>query len=199
MKNISKGFIALVLCFTMFTVACTVDQVLSDIDVAIQIAASLAPAVGTVAPADGAIISVFSKLASSGVNEIKAAYDAWHNANTASNLVRLQATVKEVNGNLTAELATAKISDPKTVTAVTNWCNLLYATLNAVAAALPQPQGAVAARSMSKPTELPTPESLQARWSIEVCKGDAKCSGLVKVHHKTEKASGIRGFFRIGK
>lgn len=193
-RPIAIRVLALLLCFgfVISETACTVDQVLSDIDVAIQIAASLAPAVGTVAPADGALITVFSTLASGGMKDIQSAYDAWSKSGSTSDLQKAQAVIAEVKGNLSHELQTAHISDPKTVTAVTNWCNLLYSSLTAVEAAFPQSaQAGVQAHAASAP--IPTPESLQARWVSEVCSGDAKCSKLVKVHHVHAKAHG--GFF----
>jgi hypothetical protein len=192
-RNLATRVLALLLCFgfVVSETACTVDQVLSDIDVAIQIAASLAPAVGTVSPADGAIITVFSSLASGGLKDIQAAYDAWNKSGTTSDLQKAQALVAEVKANLANELQTAHISDPKTVTAVTNWCNLLYSSLNAVEAALPALQsGQAAVRARAAVAPIPTPESIQARWTTEVCAGDAKCSNLVKVHHIHQKAQG---------
>jgi len=174
----------------MFLSACTVDQVLSDIDLALQIAASLAPAVGTLSPADAAIITTFTTLGHGGIVEIENARAAWIASGTASDLAKLQAVIAEVKANLANELATAHISDPKTVTTVTNWVNLLVSAITAIAVALPQVNTSAELARVATVT-IPTPEELQARWTTEVCQGDSKCSSLVKVHHKRAKGRGF--------
>ncbi len=170
----------MVLCLIISTTACTTDQALADADVLVQIAGSLGVAVGAVSPADAAIVAVFSTLATGGVSDITAAVKAWQSQGSQSNLTKLQSTIAEVQSNLSSELQHAKITDPNTQAVVTKWVALLNSGIAALVAGIPALQAANAAAA-----EVPTPESLQARWASEVCANNRKCANHVKVHRKT--------------
>jgi hypothetical protein len=166
-------------------VACTVDQVLADIEVVVQIAASIVPAVGAISPADAAVVQKLSNDATAGVKAIQAAYDTYKASGAATDLTKLQAAINSIQTNLPQELAAAHISDPKTVATVTNWCNLIYSTINAIVVAIPSlnpvPVAAVSAKSAKIPVAFPTAKVIAARWNSEVCQGDEACGKLVKV------------------
>lgn len=187
--TLGRSALALTLACTMVLCACTVDQVLSDIDVALEIAQNLAPAVGTVLPADGLIVAGLSAIAIKGVTAIQKTYDDAQagkasSGNLASSIQAIAASIKD---NLAADLAAAHISDPALLVKINNWCNLLYSMLNALLAKL---GGTVAAKFDSTATIM-TPETLQARWQAEVCNGDAKCGRLVKVKHARKHSGGF--------
>lgn len=179
--SLGRAALALTLACTMVLCSCTVDQVLSDIDVALEIAQNLAPAVGTVLPADGLIIAGLSGIAIKGVTAIKKTYDDAQAGKppTGGLAATIQSIATSLKQNLAADLAAAHVSNPDLLTKITNWCNLLYSMLTALLAKL---SGAVSARFDTSAAVM-TPETLQARWQTEVCQGDAKCGSLVKVKH----------------
>src|SRR5579864_2991104 len=78
---------------TMPTTACTVDQVLADINVAVQIAGQIGQAVGAVSPADALLIAGIQGVASAGLNAIKNAYDTYHASGAVTDLQKLQAAL----------------------------------------------------------------------------------------------------------
>lgn len=183
------SLIALLCCSMMLTTACTVDQVLSSIDVALQTAAQLTTAVGAVSPADAALITLLTGLATNGVNAIQTAYDTYEKNKTASNLQNILVAAQTLQTDLPSLLSASHITDPTTVQKVTAWVNLMVACaqgiINEVQALSPTP--APAAVSMSRTAIALTPEAIQAAWQSQVCNGDAACGALVKVHHKHAK------------
>lgn len=179
--TLGRAALALTLACTMILCACSVDQVLSDIDVALEVAQNLAPAVGAVSVADGLIVAGLSGMAIKGVTAIQKTYDDYEAGKpmTGSLVANIQAAANALKDNLASDLSAAHVSDPALLTKINNWCNLLYSMLNALLARL---SGNVAAVFASSATIM-TPETLQARWQTEVCGGDAKCGKLVKVKH----------------
>lgn len=184
MKKISTVSIALVLCLSL--VACTVDQVLADINVGLQIAGALGPAIALVSPPDAAAVGGLVTLATNGLNVIKTDYDQWKASGAQTDLEKLQAAINTINGNLSSELNAAHIVSPKAVATVTAWDKILSSTFGAILALLPQFQAASTVRAKAavaaKASVTLTPEGLQARWSAEVCQGEAKCAKLVAYH-----------------
>ena len=177
------------LCFSMMTTtACTVDQVLSSIDVALQTAAQLSTAVGAVSPADAALITLMTGLATNGINAIQTAYDAYEKSKTASNLQNVLVAAQTLQTQLPSLLAASHISDPTTVQKVTAWVNLMVscaeAIVSEVQALSPTTTVSPTAAPMARASYTLTAESIQARWQSDVCKGDGRCGALVKVHHK---------------
>ncbi len=172
------------LLFSLVTMtACSVDSILTDIDVVLQTANSLSVALGAISPADALIVASLTSLAEKGVNAIKTAYDDYEANKTANKLQDVLAAAQAVQTNLPAELAAAKISDPTTVTKVTAWVNLVTDTTQAIVSTV---QGTTTTVSATRTTHglvmaMPTPESLQARWQSQVCYGDVNCGALVKV------------------
>jgi hypothetical protein len=168
-------------------VACTVDQVLADINVGIQIAGALAPAVTLVSPPDAAICGTLMTIATTGLGIIKTDYDQWKASGAQTDLQKLQGALTVLNSNLTAELNAAHIYSPAARTTVTNWVAVITSTTGAIAALLPEFQaaGTVTAKAavIAKAPVSLTPDGIRARWVAEVCKGETKCSNLVKVHN----------------
>lgn len=166
----------------MFT-ACTqaqVDTILSDADLILQTADSLGSAIGAVSPADAVALSLLTGVAITGVNAIKTAYDAYEANKTASNLENVVAAAKAIQTNLPQELAALHIVSTNAVTKATAWVTLVTDTAAAIVSQLTGLMTASAARA----GVLPTPESLQARWTSDVCSGDVACGALIHVHHK---------------
>jgi hypothetical protein len=185
-----KIVIALVLCVCLVTAACSVDQVLTDINLLIQTAGSIGTAIGVVAPADAAIVAGLTAVASKGLSAIQADYDTYKQSQAQSDLAKLDAAIAAVQTNLPAELAAAHVYSPAAQAKCAAWVNLTVTTLQAVSELLPelqtagtvQAKAAVVARAAAKPNL--APETIQARWSKEVCQGDAKCSKLVGSHSR---------------
>jgi hypothetical protein len=192
-KKLALSALVLVLCLSL--AACTVDQVLSDIDLLLQTAAQIGTAVGAVSPADGAIITALSAIATKGITTLQKTYDSYKASGATTDLAKVRAAANALNSNLAAELAAAHISDPATLAKVTAWCTLIYTTTNLVLNALPQatasaeqPSGAMSMFGGSPKRapiviQIPTPEQLQAQWETQVCKSDQKCGKLVKARH----------------
>jgi hypothetical protein len=176
------GMIALLCVSMIFTVACSVDQVLESIDVALQTAANLSTAIGAVSPADAAALTILTGIGATGINAIKNAYDAYEKSKTASNLQNVVVAAQTIQSNLPAELAALRITSPQAVTKATAWVNLVSDTAAAVVTAVGATTGTAA-----KAAATLTPQALQARWQSEVCSGDTVCGGLVKVHTKHGK------------
>jgi len=172
------------------TAACSVDQVLTDINLLIQTAGSIGTAIGVVAPADAAIVAGLTAVASKGLSAIQADYDTYKQSQAQSDLAKLDAAIAAVQTNLPAELAAAHVYSPAAQAKCAAWVNLTVTTLQAVSELLPelqtagtvQAKAAVVARAAAKPNL--APETIQARWSKEVCQGDAKCSKLVGSHSR---------------
>jgi hypothetical protein len=181
-KN-TRTFLALALCLSL--VACTVDQVLSDIDVVIQIAGNIGVAVGGVSAPDAAIIATFTSIATDGIGAIQTAYNSYKASNASTDLQKLQAAIGAVQQNLAQELAAAHVSDPATQQKVSAWVALINSSVAAIAAALPQLQSnGIQAHNSTVQPAMPLPETIQSRWVHEVCQDNAKCGKKVKVHHR---------------
>jgi len=180
-----KKAVVLVLCCTLFLVACTVDQVLTDVNLLIQTAGSIGTAIGAVSPADAAIVAGLSALASKGLSAIQAAYDTYKKTQATTDLEKLQAAIQSVQTNLPAELAAAHVYSPAAQAKCAAWVNLTVTTLTAVTELIPALQAAqtasakaaVAHQAAAKPNLAPA--TIEARWAKEVCQGDTKCAGLI--------------------
>lgn len=185
------ALLATALCLS--TVACTpaqVDTVLSDIDLVLQTANSLEAAIGSVSPADAAALSLLTGLAIKGIGVIQTDYNAYEASKTASNLQNVVVAAQTLQANLPTELSALHIVSSNAVTKATNWVNLVVSAAAAVVTAVTEVTGtpgvatAATARTTHGFVVSVTPESLQARWTAEVCSGDTACGALVKVNHK---------------
>lgn len=174
-RSLATGLICALLAVTM---ACTVDQVLADIDLVIQMTASITTAIGAVSPADAAAIEVAVNIASTGLAAVQTAYDTYKASGATTDLAKVQAAISAVKTNLAQELAALHITDPAATQKVTAWVNLVTVTLNAVLGLLPQLAGASASQYK---VEVISPKALQSRWVSEVCNGDVACGKLVRV------------------
>jgi hypothetical protein len=175
-------FTAVLLICTVFTFACTVDQVLADINLCLQTAASLETALGVISPADSAALQVITGLATAGLNVIQKDYDTWKASGSTSDLQKLVAACQSLQTNLPQNLAAAHISDPTVVQKTTAWVNLVTTTVGAMAAAWPQVNAASTKSRMAKAAaSLPSPSALHDQWLKNVCLGDTSCGNLVKV------------------
>lgn len=179
---LSQSALVAVLAASLVTMtACTTDQVLSDIDVALQTAASLETALGAVSPADAAILQLLTGIATTGLNVIQTDYDEWSKNPGTTTLQKIQNAIAVLRSNLAAEFSALHISDPNVVQRVTAWVNLLTSILGAILSAV---GGGVTTPAMTRvDLVLPSPELLAARWQSEVCSGDQACGALVKARH----------------
>lgn len=177
-RSLAAGLICLML---TITIACTVDQVLADIDLVIQMTASITTAVGAVSPVDAAAIQVAVNIATTGLAAVQMAYDTYKASGATTDLTKLQAAIAAVKTNLAQELAALHITDSVATQKVTAWVNLVTVTLNAVLGLLPQL--GVTAISAQYKVEVISPKVLRARWVSDVCRGDAICGNLVKVRN----------------
>jgi hypothetical protein len=181
-QKFSKQILATLLIYplTLALMGCSVDTVLSDIDLALQTAASLETAIGAVSPADSAALQLLTGIATAGLNAIQKDYDTYEASKSAGDLQKVEAAANALQVNLPQELAAAHITSTTAVTKATAWVNLVVLATNAVLNEV----GAVSAVSAHTVTTIPTPEALQAKWQSEVCSGDTACGNLVKVHKK---------------
>jgi len=171
-----RSIIALALCLTL--IACTTDQVLADLNLLIQIAGAIIPAVSNLSPADAAFASKISGIASTGLAVIEADYNAFKSAGGTTALQKVENDVSVLKANLNSELAAAHVSNPATVLKITNWVNLITTTLDAILAAFPSATNKAAkVRLVAK---VPSHSEIKAMWQVTVCAGDANCFALVK-------------------
>lgn len=175
------------LCISMLSMsACSVDQILSDIDIALQASESIALAIGTVSTADATEIQNIADIGISGLKVIQTAYSAYEANKTTDTLQNLELALTQVQANLKDALAVAKIKNVDAIAKITAWVAFVTTTLNIIAKAVGKaksnPNNKVAMVDLA--ASVPTPESLHTRWLNEVCKGDQHCGKLVKIHHK---------------
>jgi hypothetical protein len=180
----AKQCLAILLIYplTLAMLACSTDEILSSIDVALQTAQGLEAAIGAVSPADAAALGLLTGLGIQGITAIKTAYDDYEKNKTASALQNVVAAAQAVQTNLPQELAALKIASTDAVQKATAWVNLMGDCAVGVITAV---KGTSSLKKGTRTlTYSLTPESIQAQWASNVCKGDAACTALVKVHHK---------------
>lgn len=179
-----KASIVMALALCVALVACTVDQVLSDINICIQTAATLETAIGAVSPADAAILTSLTSIATAGLNAIEQDYNTWKASGATSDLAKLNAACQSLQTNLSQNLAAAHISDPVAVQKATAWVGLITSTVGAMTALWPQVSGLSDKRTIARigAAKLPSAKELQYQWQTQVCMGSVPCGKLVKAH-----------------
>ena len=178
------GLIAL-LCVSMSVMtACSVDAILTDIDVVLQTADNLETAIGAVSPADGAALQLLTGVAIAGITEVKKVYDQYEASKTPSNLQNVVVAAQAIQTNLPQELAAIHIADQNAVTKATAWVSLVTDAVAGIISTIQGTKAMATASTHGIVMAMPTPESLQARWQSGVCSGDVACGNLVKVHNK---------------
>lgn len=200
MRKVLLGVVALLLCFSL--VACSVDEVLTDVDLALQMTASLETAIGNVSAQDGAALSRMVAIATTGLTAIQKTYDDYVSSGAQTDLDKVQAMARVLQSNLQNELDAAHITNPATVQKVQAWVGLVSVALQAVLQLSKQvsdnrssfercaPDGrfsdcmggamSFAPLSAGSVISVPSAALLKARWEKEVCHGDKKCGKLVK-------------------
>lgn len=161
MKVAAKS-LAILLILAM--VACTTDQILADLNLALQIALEIVPTVMAISPTDASAIQKVSQAASTGLQAVTSAYSAYRKSQSNGDLAALEVALDNFKGNLNQVIAAAQIKDPKSVAKVTAWANLIYSVTDAILAAIPQAK-ATGVRKMSAHVPLPKPEDLKAKWA----------------------------------
>lgn len=172
-----------VLLVLSITLACSVDQILADIDFALRTADALSAAVGNVSTSDAAAISRVTAIGSNGLSAVRAAYQTYKSTGASGDWQKLQAASNAVKVNLNQELAAAQISNPKVVDKVTRWVSFIVAAVDDIV-------GAVVTKTTATPGQikaevkssksLPTRKELKRRWDTGVCQGDTVCAALAK-------------------
>jgi hypothetical protein len=177
-----KICICFLLVFSLMTTSCSTDQVLADLNLALQIAVQIIPAVTAISPSDGAAIQRVSTIATNALQVIEEDYKAFESSKSSGALAKLQADLDVVKGNLNAEIAALRIIDPANVVKVRNWANLIYSVTDAILSAVEGTGGATPSKKTMKMSlkPLPTPRMLKASWAMTVCDGEAACSALVR-------------------
>jgi predicted Fe-S protein YdhL (DUF1289 family) len=177
-------------------VACSTDQVLTDIDLGLQTANVICLSLGDVSADDSQACGALAGMASTGLASIQATYDTYKKSGAQSDLDKLRAAIAALQINLPQELGAAHIVSQRARDRVTAWVKLTASTLNAVLDLLPQLQGQtiqgqanaraqrLVLQKNAKATYALTPEVIETRWSKEVCNGDTKCSQLVKAKNQ---------------
>lgn len=200
MRKVFSAFAACLLCFSL--VACSVDEVLTDVDLALQMTASLETAIGNVSAQDGAALSRMVAIATTGLTAIQKTYDDYVSSGAQTDLDKVQAMARVLQSNLQNELDAAHITNPATVQKVQAWVGLVSVALQAVLQLSKQVSdnrssfercapdgrfsdcmgGAMSFAAISPGTVISVPSAalLKARWEKEVCHGDKKCGKLVK-------------------
>jgi hypothetical protein len=189
MKKVLGSMVTTVVLLSM--VACSVDQILTDLDLVIQTASVICESIGAVSPADSMACAALAGVATTGVNLIKSDYDAWKKSGAQTDLQKLQAAMTTFQANLPQELAAAHIESPVAQQKVTAWANLVVTTVNAVASLLPQLQTGDSAKAQrtsmqarATASNLLLPETIRTRWVAEVCQGDQTCAKRVHIRKK---------------
>jgi uncharacterized protein YukE len=142
------------------------DQVLTNIDLGIQLASSLTPALAAVSPADAAIASELEAAMQGGMTVIKQDADAVQSAGNVSLLAKIKAVADSTKANLQGQLSASHVSDQKLLPQITAWVNLCVSILDAIPANL----------NPHADMTMPTAESFKARYDAEVCNGDGDCT-----------------------
>lgn len=176
------GTVALLCASMVVMTACTVDQVLSSIDAALQTAQGLSAAVGSVSPQDAAMLNLLTGVGITGIQAIQTAYDTYEKNKTTSKLQDVLAAAQAIQANLPQELNALHITDAGAVQKATAWVNLIVSIAQGIVTELSALQPAAGQRVSTAFTL--TPELIQARWQSEVCGGNTSCGSLVKVHHR---------------
>lgn len=183
-QSFPKQLLSVILIYPllMMTMACSVDAVLSDIDLALQTASSLEAAIGAISPADAAALQLLTSIATAGLNAIQADYDAYEKNKTTGALNEVLAAAQALQTNLQQNLAALHLVSVGAVQKATAWVTLITDIVAGIVKQLTPVMTSGKTRSII--IAMPTPESLQARWQSDVCSGDTKCGALVKVHHR---------------
>lgn len=169
--------------------ACTVDEVLTSIDAGLQVAQDLNSAVGTVLPADAALIALLENAAIAGITSIQTAYDAYEKNKTADNKQNVVDAANLLQKNLPTKNSEMKFSNPVTTQKATAWTNLLVDCAASIETQLtgtsstPRAIGTTAHPQRATPVPY-SAEAIKAAWTNNVCFGDSVCGSLVKIHHK---------------
>lgn len=170
--------LTLVFALTMVSTACTVDQVLSDINLLLQTATSISTVVGALSQPDALALQAVINTATAGLNVIQTDYDAYEKSGATTDLEKLQAAITTLRDNLPAELAAVHVTNPNAIAKATAWVNLVTTTLQTILSVLPRLSKGKMTAEMA--AAVPTPAALQSRWDLEVCNGENACKKLVR-------------------
>lgn len=165
MKAVAQSFLIVLLIVSM--VACTTDQILADLNLALQIAVEIIPTVATISPADAMAMQRVSAIAQQSLQVIINGYNAYKQTGTATNLQTLESALDAFKGQINAAIAVAQIKNPASVAKITAWANLIYSVTDAILSAIPQAKssGKASVKTMKKLAVLPKPEDLKMRWA----------------------------------
>lgn len=160
--KVAKTCLAILLILSL--AACTTDQILADLNLALQIALEIVPTVMAISPTDAAAIQRISQAASTGLQAVTSAYNAYKKSQASGDLAALEVALDNFKGNLNAVIAAAQVKDPRSVAKVTAWANLIYSVTDAILSAIPQAK-ATGPKRMTTYVVLPKPEDLKAKWT----------------------------------
>jgi hypothetical protein len=184
----SKTFLTVVFLFCF--VACTFNEVLSAIDIAIQAVSSIESQLGALSSTDSAWLTSFTNDAIQGLNTVEQDYAYYQttcstSGCSSSSLLEAQAAAQTLQATLNNDLQTLHISDPVKVKKITAVANIVIDAVSLVlklAPTISQNQIGVMAFNESYVNKNITAKSLKQRWDTSVCQGEKKCRNLVKVN-----------------
>ncbi len=178
-----KKLLAVSLAAVMVLVACNVDQILRDIDFALNTASALAGAVGNVSPADAAEIQWIADIGRDGLNAVRAAYQTYKASGAQTDWQKVQAAADAIRANLAQELAAGRISNPKAVSTATRWVTFIVSAVDDIIGAITTTTTTTAGQvkaNVKVSKKLPNKDDLKKRWDMGVCQGDTACMALAQ-------------------
>jgi hypothetical protein len=202
-----KALRSLVIVSCLLLCACSTDEVLSSIDIALQAAGSIEAQLGQLSPAGAAFLTTITNDATTGLNDTEEWYSDYTAAcgnaapttpSCATAWGKAEASATATEQTLTQDLASLPPDVPAAdVTKIKAFVNLAIDAANVVfeihnaATQSGQAPASVALAAFTKKhgtKKNTTAASLKARWNSEVCGTNKSCRAMVKVHkYKTQK------------
>lgn len=175
-QSLMKSMLAVILCLTMVTTACTADWIkiaLADLPILIQMGINIATLIGgsklTQHDIDG--INAISVEAQKDLRLMQTLYDDYKASPTPDKLAKIQAVMAEINTNLPALLVAAHIKDAELSQRIGAAVGLILSTVQSFAQLMPSannPKGMKVERNAQGKVALPSPEQLKKQWNQDV-------------------------------
>lgn len=170
-------------------VACSVDQVIANIDIALQGAQNIGTVVSTINPADGDIVETAAATIIADLGLIKSLYDGWASSGATTDLNKIQAAVEQAEENQTQIEMATHLFDPASKIAFAAFMEITDLALDTVVHVVggnSTPQSAFNAATGFASVGHPkySAKDLKRKWDNNVCKGEKACRDRVKIGKK---------------
>lgn len=172
-------------------VACSVDEVIGNIDIALQGVQNIGDVITAINPEDGAAVQAGAAVVAGDLNLLKSLYDGWKSSGATGDLAKLQAAVTEAQANVTQIEAATHLKSAAAQDAFLATMSIASLAISTVADIVgDQNQSPPIKRSAmkfqtsnvaafaSRPVKW-HPSDLKRKWDTEVCKGDKNCRSRV--------------------